>query len=80
MIGELGELAELFQWRMDVCSGNNVEDSENGLKRKRDMVGLEGDGWNETEVDKVRQEIADVAIYGLRLADVIGMKGLGCTM
>lgn len=76
MIGELGELAELFQWKKDVHDDNDVEDSEEGMVYRNKLKGLQSDGWAETEIDKVQQEIADVAIYCLRLADVIGMKDL----
>lgn len=47
LVGELGELAELFLWRND------------------DMQHL-----TEQEFDKIEQEIADVMIYLIRLADV----------
>ena len=48
LIGEVGELAELFQWKGDV--------GELSL--------------SEEELDKIGQEVADCAIYLLRLADV----------
>lgn len=47
MIGELGELAELFQFKGD--------DGELDLTK--------------AELDKTGQEVADVTIYLLRLAD-----------
>jgi dCTP diphosphatase len=50
LIGELGELAELYQWRGE----------------KEDLTGA--------ELEKVGQEIADVAIYLLRLATVCRVK------
>jgi len=50
LLGELGELAEIFQWK---------DEEENGLKQ-----------WREEDLDHVAQELADVAIYLLRLADV----------
>ena len=49
LMGEAGELAELFQWRGD--DGGELD-------------------LDEEERDKVGQEIADVTIYLLRLADV----------
>ena len=49
LMGEVGELAELFQWRGD----------DGGL-----------DELSEEELDKIGQEMADVTIYLLRLADV----------
>ena len=48
LIGEVGELAEIFQWRFD----------EGGIDLSEEVL------------DKVGQEIADVAIYLIRLADV----------
>ena len=50
MMGEVGELAEIFQWKKD----------EGELDMK----------MTEKELDKVGQEVADVTIYLLRLADV----------
>ncbi|KAL7499712.1 hypothetical protein ACHAWT_007314 [Skeletonema menzelii] len=50
MMGEVGELAEIFQWKKD----------EGELDAK----------LTEKELDKIGQEVADVAIYLLRLADV----------
>jgi len=52
MLGEFGELAELFQWRGD---GDGV--------RVADAFAMD-------DLDKVGQEIADVAIYLIRLCDV----------
>eukprot|EP00574_Skeletonema_japonicum_P005369 CAMPEP_0201721744 /NCGR_PEP_ID=MMETSP0593-20130828/6348_1 /ASSEMBLY_ACC=CAM_ASM_000672 /TAXON_ID=267983 /ORGANISM="Skeletonema japonicum, Strain CCMP2506" /LENGTH=320 /DNA_ID=CAMNT_0048212613 /DNA_START=1 /DNA_END=963 /DNA_ORIENTATION=- len=57
MMGEVGELAELFQWKKD--------------------EGTLGERLTEKELDKVGQELADVAIYLMRLADVCQV-GLGC--
>jgi len=48
LIGEVGELAEIFQWTFD--------DGEIDL--------------SEEVLDKAGQEIADVSIYLIRLADV----------
>ena len=53
LLGEVGELAELFQWRGD--EGGRIELSEE-------------------ELDKIGQEIADVTIYLLRLADVCHVR------
>jgi dCTP diphosphatase len=64
LIGEVGELAELFQWSDDV---DNIE--ANGQ-----IEGLVSIGWKAEEVDKVGQEIADVTIYLMRLADVCGVS------
>ena len=70
IMGEVGELAELFQWSGDTVGRKLVkeEGEENGLKI---------DGWDDGKIDKVQQEIADVAIYCLRLADVVGIKNMG---
>jgi len=51
LLGELGELAELLQWKPD---------SEQKLSLQ--------------EHDKLGQEIADVSIYLIRLADVCGVS------
>ena len=51
LLGEVGELCEIFQWKTDACDAHLTLD----------------------EMDKARQELADVAIYLLRLADVCGM-------
>jgi len=54
LMGELGELAELFQWKGD-------ED---------DVPLDDDNHWTEEERDYVGQEFADVSIYLLRLANV----------
>lgn len=59
LAGELGELAELLQWRGD----NDDDENESSLTTK--------------ESDKLGQEIADVTIYLLRLADVCRVTNLG---
>ena len=71
MMGELGELAELFQWKgdnsfftMDIeCN----DDTDRGC-----LV-----GFKEEEIDHIQQELADVTIYCLELADVCGVHDLG---
>ena len=65
LMGEVGELAELFQWSGDVVNDESMNDKPSGL------VGI---GWSEEEVDKVGQEVADVTIYLIRLADVCGVS------
>lgn len=52
-MGEVGEIAEIFQWKGEV------------------QVGLQG--WSDKEKVHVGEEIADVASYLLRLADVCGI-------
>lgn len=54
LMGELGELAEIFQWNGD-----------HGIPNAK---GLEE--WTQDDRDHVEQEFADVAIYLLRLCDV----------
>ena len=73
IMGEVGELADLFQFKGDymTCGGG-----ENGAGEVDEIecCGLQKDGWSVEKIDKVRQEIADVAIYCLRLIDVLGME------
>ena len=57
MMGEVGELAEFFQWK-----GDGGDGAPAGLSN-----------WSAEEVDHVRQELADVTIYLMRLADVCGV-------
>ena len=57
LIGELGELAELFQWKGDGPDGAPI-----GLKN-----------WEDEEKDTVAQELADVTIYLMRLATKSGV-------
>ena len=57
MMGEVGELAELFQWL-----GDGSEGATHGLTN-----------FAEEDIDHVRQELADVTIYLMRLADVTGV-------
>jgi NTP pyrophosphatase (non-canonical NTP hydrolase) len=68
LLGEVGELAELFQWSSDVDDKSKIKQSS----VKDD--GLMSIGWSAEEVDKVGQEIADVTIYLMRLADVCGVS------
>lgn len=62
IMGELGELAELFQWKGDDATFN------------KDNV---MDGWSQDDLDHVGQEFADVTIYLLRLADVCCVEDIG---
>ena len=55
ILGELGELAELFQWIGDGDS---------------DITSF----FSEDMLDKIGQEMADVAIYLIRLCDVCNVK------
>jgi len=49
LVGEVGEVAELFQWRDKVDAG---------------LI-----GWTEEEKVRVGEELADVLIYLVRMAD-----------
>lgn len=49
MVGEVGEVAELFQWRGDVAEGLP--------------------GWTEAEREHLAQELSDVLIYLVELAE-----------
>ncbi|EED90815.1 predicted protein [Thalassiosira pseudonana CCMP1335] len=73
LLGEVGELAELFQWSGDVDktdeSNDNTAESVGGNPFAK-QSGLMTIGWTEEEVDKVGQEVADVTIYLIRLADI----------
>ena len=57
MMGECGELAELFQWLGDTQDDEIFKSIE--------------------DRDNCEQEIADVSIYCLRLADVTGIQDIG---
>lgn len=65
IMGEFGELAELFQFRGDKSIDEARPDNQS--------AGLIDIDWSAEEVDKVGQEIADVTIYLMRLADVCGV-------
>jgi dCTP diphosphatase len=47
MVGEVGELAEIMQWKGDLRGDDNIK--------------------NERVVDKLSQEVSDVAMYLLRV-------------
>lgn len=69
MMGEMGELAEIFQWMGD---GNNGRDED--LQQGKES-------WkNQENKDHFEQELADVSIYCLRLADVVGVHDLGAVV
>ena len=83
MMGEVGELAELFQWNSDISNNTDDDCDANGAENDGKIAvkgGLKSDGWSDNEIDKVQQEAADVAIYCLRLADVVGVGDMGCSM
>nr|XP_043615168.1 dCTP pyrophosphatase 1-like [Erigeron canadensis] len=53
MIGEVGELSEIFQWKGEV---------EKGLEN-----------WEESEKEHLGEELSDVLLYLIRLADICGI-------
>ncbi|KAH7858847.1 hypothetical protein Vadar_028657 [Vaccinium darrowii] len=53
MVGEVGELSEIFQWKGEV---------EKGLPN-----------WEESEKEHLGEELSDVLLYLIRLADVCGI-------
>ena len=55
LTGEVGELAECFQWRSDQECTNSLQ------------------AFDEKEKHHVEEEIADVLIYTVRLAEVCGI-------
>lgn len=60
LLGEVGELAELLQWKSDDCHEDDDKNSGNSFLQK----------LTTKELDKLSQELADVSIYLLRLATV----------
>ncbi|PSR97973.1 DCTP pyrophosphatase [Actinidia chinensis var. chinensis] len=53
MVGEVGELSEIFQWRGEV---------DKGLPN-----------WEESEKEHLGEELSDVLLYLIRLADICGI-------
>ncbi|KAF9677740.1 hypothetical protein SADUNF_Sadunf08G0138800 [Salix dunnii] len=53
MVGEVGELSEIFQWRGEV---------DKGLPN-----------WEESDKEHLAEELSDVLLYLVRLADVCGV-------
>lgn len=76
LIGELGELAELYQWKGDgdtnSIGGGLVVDYDSGQEGSRALSS--SSKMTVAELEKVGQEIADVAIYLMRLATVCRVK------
>ncbi|XP_038878506.1 dCTP pyrophosphatase 1-like [Benincasa hispida] len=54
MVGEVGELSEIFQWRGEV---------EKGLP-----------DWEESDKEHLGEELSDVLLYLIRLADICGIN------
>ncbi|KAJ7979836.1 dCTP pyrophosphatase 1-like [Quillaja saponaria] len=53
MVGEVGELSEIFQWRGEV---------DRGLSN-----------WEESDKEHLGEELSDVLLYLIRLADICGI-------
>ncbi|KAK9724283.1 hypothetical protein RND81_05G060900 [Saponaria officinalis] len=53
MVGEVGELSEIFQWRGEVGKGLP--------------------NWEEAEKEHLGEELSDVLLYLIRLADICGI-------
>ncbi|KAK4586043.1 hypothetical protein RGQ29_023288 [Quercus rubra] len=53
MVGEVGELSEIFQWRGEV---------DRGLPN-----------WEESDKEHLGEELSDVLLYLIRLADICGI-------
>jgi dCTP diphosphatase len=53
LVGEVGELSEIFQWKGEV---------ERGLPN-----------WNTSEKEHLGEELSDVLLYLVRLADICGV-------
>ncbi|KAJ9700732.1 hypothetical protein PVL29_006178 [Vitis rotundifolia] len=53
MVGEVGELSEIFQWRGEV---------DKGLPN-----------WDESDKEHLGEELSDVLLYLIRLADMCGI-------
>ena len=76
LLGEVGELAELVQWKGDQnCHATNISVKDDG-------EGTTPDGpWHtftDADLDKISQELADVAIYSLRIATVCQIMDSMC--
>jgi dCTP diphosphatase len=72
LLGEVGELAELVQWKGDELQTPGAHDDpdtkvSSGATASRNRFPL---GLTSAELDKISQELADVAIYSLRIATV----------
>ncbi|XP_059632329.1 uncharacterized protein LOC132274974 [Cornus florida] len=60
MVGEVGELSEIFQWKGEVVKGLP--------------------NWEESEKEHLGEELSDVLLYLIRLADICGIDlGLAAT-
>jgi NTP pyrophosphatase (non-canonical NTP hydrolase) len=66
LLGELGELAELVQWAGDIDNDDDLATTSTTMTTTTTTTTK----ITATQRDKLRQELADVTIYLLRLADV----------
>jgi len=76
MMGEMGELAEIFQWMGDYhgsCNSSDGGGDDCDIDHGDDNDEEENNLWKEKDKDHLEQELADVSIYCLRLADVVGI-------
>lgn len=62
LTGEVGELAEIFQWRGEVGGATAAATTGSGLS-----------SFSDADKQKVRDEVADVFAYLVRFADVCGI-------
>ncbi|RWR81145.1 dCTP pyrophosphatase 1 [Cinnamomum micranthum f. kanehirae] len=53
MVGEVGELSEIFQWKGEVARGLP--------------------NWEESDKEHLGEELSDVLLYLIRLADICGI-------
>ncbi|KAL2921308.1 dCTP pyrophosphatase 1 [Bienertia sinuspersici] len=53
MVGEVGELSEIFQWKGEVAKGLP--------------------NWQESDKEHLGEELSDVLLYLIRLADICGI-------
>mmetsp|Transcript_3583 Transcript_3583/g.6768 ORF Transcript_3583/g.6768 Transcript_3583/m.6768 type:complete len:132 (-) Transcript_3583:67-462(-) len=73
MMGQMGELADFFQWLGDIPLNDG-----DGTREEQEPAMVCGiKGWKEEDKDHLEQEWADVSIYCLRLADVVRIQDLG---
>ena len=66
LLGEVGELAEIVQWKGDGDEEEGNEDEEKSLV----LPTTRSAPFSPAELDHLSQEIADVSIYLLRLVSV----------
>ena len=75
LVGEVGELAELFQWRGEVAC------SLPGWTERRELLSTHFmllSNCNFTEREHLGEELSDVFLYLIRLADVCAVDFVSC--